>query len=129
MLSIVLVLGGCIIVTSLCLERILAIISMLPVLRHHQKLAYGRAEWLGNSTLHLQRSAHENLGLGDWIRTTKDVPVTRSQVKLAVLDINDTKHPRMRQPSRALDEISVVESNARLGPNKGYIRVPSVERK
>ena len=110
------------------MEYILSSKFMQAILHRYPKLAHAHAEWVTGSTLQLQRLAHENLGLGHWTRTNKDVPVTESEARLAVLDISNTKHVRMVQPSEMMDKLLIAESDARYKPNTSYLRVSSTER-
>lgn len=76
------------------------IVAGVEKLRHHrgEQLTYAHLEWNSNATLHLQRLAHEALGLGTWSRTSESIPVTKAGDKLGVLDITDRMHPRLRDP-------------------------------
>ena len=56
-------------------------------------------EWSSNETLQLQRLAHEELHVGKWTQCTDAIPLTQGNVKLAVLDISDPMHPRLRKPN------------------------------
>lgn len=67
-------------------------------LRENQRLLYALAEWPTNSSLQLQRMAHENLKLGPWRCTNKTVPVTREGKALGMLDISDPRHARLVRP-------------------------------
>ncbi|KAI0143061.1 hypothetical protein GGR57DRAFT_368634 [Xylariaceae sp. FL1272] len=55
--------------------------------------AYETLEWTTNSTLQLQRLAHEARGFGTWSNCTQKVPVARGDDLLANLDLADTTHP------------------------------------
>lgn len=59
---------------------------------------YARLEWGTNETLQLQRLAHEELGVGTWEGCAGDVPVTKRGERLAVLDLGDLDHPRLKAP-------------------------------
>ena len=43
--------------------------------------------------------AHEEAGFGTWERCTKDVPITAKGEVLAILDVNDPKHPVLLKTS------------------------------
>ncbi|KAI1277552.1 hypothetical protein F5Y07DRAFT_363307 [Xylaria sp. FL0933] len=58
---------------------------------------YPHLEWTANSTLQLQRLAHEELGFGTWSRGTKTIPVTKPDQLLGSLDVSDPKHPVLRR--------------------------------
>ncbi|KZL79502.1 hypothetical protein CI238_05833, partial [Colletotrichum incanum] len=58
--------------------------------------SYSLLEWSLNDVLQLQRLAHEELGVGDWKRGTKLIPITVEDTPLAVLDASDPSHPRLR---------------------------------
>ncbi|KAI1868746.1 hypothetical protein JX265_006725 [Neoarthrinium moseri] len=51
-------------------------------------------EWGINSTLQLQRLAHEELGIQPWSRCDGPIPCLESSARLARLDISDAKHPK-----------------------------------
>lgn len=71
--------------------------------------AYARLEWSANETLQLQRLAHEELGVGPWEACDGAVPVTaRKGERLAVLDLEDWTHPRLKAPPRDLEEEYVI---------------------
>ncbi|TGJ88742.1 hypothetical protein E0Z10_g48 [Xylaria hypoxylon] len=59
---------------------------------------YPHLEWTTNSTLQLQRLAHEELGFGTWSEGTETIPVTKPGQMLGSLDISDPKHPVLRRP-------------------------------
>jgi hypothetical protein len=59
-------------------------------------------EWVTNDTLQLQRLAHEGLGAGAWEGACDDFPRTRNGNQLAMLDITDQKHPRLRVSDEAM---------------------------
>lgn len=56
-------------------------------------------EWVSNSTMQLQRLAHQAVGAGTWSRATSDVPVTNAGEYLALLDLTDPEQPLLRCPS------------------------------
>ncbi|KAF2138136.1 uncharacterized protein K452DRAFT_361593 [Aplosporella prunicola CBS 121167] len=92
--------------------------SIAPILgciqRRRSLDCYTRLEWNTNDTLQLQRLAHEELGLGTWSGAADGIPVTRSGEKLAVLDLTDPHHPKLRVPSEGL-EGAMANSNESLG--------------
>ncbi|PSN75050.1 hypothetical protein BS50DRAFT_671310 [Corynespora cassiicola Philippines] len=57
---------------------------------------YQRLEWCVNGTLQLQRLAHEQIGCGQWMQCDEDVPVVKDGGSLALLDLGDPKHLRLR---------------------------------
>jgi hypothetical protein len=70
---------------------------------------YARLEWEANTTLQLQRLAHEHIGVGNW----KDVgwaqhPVTERGEKLGMVDVRDERHTVLIRPG-VLDERSETE--------------------
>lgn len=75
--------------------------------------------------MQLQRLVHEELGVGTWARCVDSVPVTvDGRQRLAVLDISDLEHPRMKAPAPAFDEILAVgeaamKHNAVVGEAEG----------
>lgn len=127
-LSLILLLGGGIMLTSMFMEQVLASKCMLSLFHRSSQFSYALAEWSAGSTLQLQRLAHENLGLGNWSKTNKDVPVTESGVKLAVLDTSNTRHVRMLRPSESMDELLVAEIDVNSRPGGSYISLSSFER-
>ena len=114
--------------TSMFMEQVLASKCMLSLFHRSSQFSYALAEWSAGSTLQLQRLAHENLGLGNWSKTNKDVPVTESGVKLAVLDTSNTRHVRMLRPSESMDELLVAEIDVNSRPGGSYISLSSFER-
>ena len=89
------------------------------------RLAFAHATWKANSTMQLHRLAHENLGLGTWKRTDEDIPVTGRGEVLAVYDVEERRHVRMRTPSEELDELSTLKKGLSVRVRKEYERVPS----
>src|SRR6186713_2430854 len=90
-MGIILTVGGLMITVNLCIENLV---------RWYQQRRdldpYGRLEWCINSTLQLQRVAHEGLGYGTWSSKTATNPTTMPGEELAVLDTKDPKHPMLR---------------------------------
>ncbi|KAI1344685.1 hypothetical protein F5Y15DRAFT_1042 [Xylariaceae sp. FL0016] len=84
-------LGGLLIITlSFCMESLAALIQ-----RKLKMDPYSRIEWISNSTLQLQRLAHEELGIGEWTNGDGAVPTTRTLATLAPFDIANRTHPRL----------------------------------
>jgi hypothetical protein len=92
--AIILCVGGIIMLLGLFLEDLAKLMNNVRSLRH-SKITYATLEWQANSTLQLQRIAHETLGLGTWSKAAGSVPVTEKDEILGVLDITDRKHPRL----------------------------------
>lgn len=53
------------------------------------KTGYSGLEWMANSTLQLQRLAHEGLGIGTWSRGYNAIPVTEPGEMLGVLSTGE----------------------------------------
>ena len=60
---------------------------------------YRRLVWKSDGLLQLQRMAYEEVGFGTWERCTKVTPVTARGQTLALLNVNDPDHPRLRKAS------------------------------
>jgi len=58
-----------------------------------QKDVYGILEWKTNSTLQMQRLAHEQLGFGTWTKTSEAAPVTERGELLSTIHAEDPAHP------------------------------------
>ncbi|KAI0016634.1 hypothetical protein F4780DRAFT_669738 [Xylariomycetidae sp. FL0641] len=58
---------------------------------------YAHLEWTANSTLQLQRLAHEGLGFGSWLKGTGAIPVTGPADLLGCLDLENPEHPVIHQ--------------------------------
>lgn len=54
---------------------------------------YALLEWRSNHALHLQRMAHEDLGVHDWVLGSWNIPITTTDVKLAVF--KDKRLPQL----------------------------------
>ncbi|GME57641.1 putative cytochrome p450 protein [Neofusicoccum parvum] len=100
-LAAILIVGGVLIVISSVLEPIIAFVQ-----RRCKLDAYSRLEWATNETLQLQRLAHEELGMGTWRRCARSVPVTYGDASLAMLDLRDIDHPRLKLPSSPVGQES-----------------------
>ncbi|KAI1736478.1 hypothetical protein F4680DRAFT_432254 [Xylaria scruposa] len=85
---IILTIGGLIIILELIVEPLTEWLK-----RHDTRAQYKQLEWVSNSTMQLQRLAHEELGYGNWSNTTSSVPITKYGEKLGALDVQDTSHP------------------------------------
>lgn len=81
--------GALIIVTSYVLP-----ISVEHIQRRRNR--YSSLEWITNDTLQLQRLAHEAVGAGTWQGTIDDYPTTAKLETLAVLDLTDPEHPKLK---------------------------------
>ena len=69
-------------------------------IQHEKDLKdYRRLVWKSDGLLQLQRMAYEEAGLGTWERCTKHTPVTAQGQTLALLDVDDPEHPRLRRAS------------------------------
>lgn len=109
------------------LEPALAALSKLQWFQHNQKLRYAYAEWQAGSTLQIQRLAHEGLGEGTWSNASGSVPVTQANEKLAILDVSNSSHARLRRSSVQLGDVGSTADSAQKGPLPRYSRVPSSE--
>ncbi|KAK6211789.1 hypothetical protein LQW54_005648 [Pestalotiopsis sp. IQ-011] len=87
----ILVAGVIIVLTSYLLEPVS---TLLHKKRGYKQ--YSHLEWTSNSTLQLQRMAHEELGLGTWTKCTDIVPATKAGELLCCLDVTDPSQPRLR---------------------------------
>lgn len=86
------VLGSLIAIASYLLQPISAFL-------HRKKgcLRYAHLEWVSNSTLQLQRLAHEELGIGTWSDCSKEIPITKPGEILGCLDMMNAQHPVLRR--------------------------------
>jgi len=84
--------GGLIMLISACLPSCMA--------RMQRNKPFASLEWVTNDTLQLQRLAHEAIGAGNWEGACDDYPRTERGDLLAVLDITDTKHPKLKVPPK-----------------------------
>lgn len=89
-LCITLILGGIIILIELADEPLFRFIQ-----RRGNFGSYKHLEWISNETLQLQRMAHEEVGAGTWTGTDESLPTTNRGERLATLNIDDRKHPRL----------------------------------
>ncbi|KAF2127586.1 hypothetical protein P153DRAFT_387328 [Dothidotthia symphoricarpi CBS 119687] len=115
-LSLVLIIGTLIVLVGTFIEAIIDLASKIPRLSRDRKLTYARAEWQVNSTLQLQRLAHEGIGLGTWSRGAESVPVTQRGELLAALDIKDADHPclavdRELEPAYTSSRVTTVKED------------------
>ncbi|KAF2108321.1 hypothetical protein BDV96DRAFT_652889 [Lophiotrema nucula] len=118
-LSIILILGGIIMLTSFYIEELSNGIAKV-FSRNSPESTYARLEWKTTTTLQLQRQAHEALGIGTWSKTADSIPVTEKGEMLGVLNVADPKHPRLAQLApRTISTDSDVEL-IRLKSNVGH---------
>lgn len=104
-LCLTLALGSLIIIVSYILEPLLSCIQK----RWRFLDKYSRLEWCANETLQPQRLAHEELGLGTWHRGAEPVPLVNAGDRLAMLNLEDLEHPRLKPPPQGLDEVLAEE--------------------
>ncbi|OCL12106.1 hypothetical protein AOQ84DRAFT_334819 [Glonium stellatum] len=92
-LSFTFMVGGFIIILNYTLEPIVSWVQK----RHRSGFGdYAKLEWYSNGVFQLQRLAHEELGFGsDWVNCDGDMPRTKTDIRLAVLSIDDPKHPKL----------------------------------
>jgi hypothetical protein len=71
-----------------------------------------------NETLQLHRLAHEGIGHGDWTKCDRNVPITSSP--LAVLDVSDATHPKLKASSWVTGNTKVTEKLGSESQNGTY---------
>ncbi|KAL0255161.1 hypothetical protein SLS55_009691 [Diplodia seriata] len=99
-LALVYVVGSFFVSLSWALE------SLVQWVQGRRKLdVYARFEWTMNETLQLQRQAHEGLEIGSWSGCDKGVPVAGSMDRLAVIDLEDLTHPKLKAPPPPVEEV------------------------
>lgn len=76
-------------------------------------------EWSVNETLQQQRLAQEGSGIGTWSRGTKSVPITRPGELLAVLDLTDLTHPRLKTSEMDEDDNTTGEDDKKMTSSLG----------
>ncbi|GAW24524.1 hypothetical protein ANO14919_141110 [Xylariales sp. No.14919] len=108
----ILVAGLLLISTSYLLEVVSEFLAKRKGYRQHAHL-----EWNTNTTLQLQRLAHEELGLGTWSRCADDVPATMPGELLGLLDISDLKHPVLHTPEEVDESPQSDDQNAEESPD------------
>ncbi|KAF2184660.1 hypothetical protein K469DRAFT_739283 [Zopfia rhizophila CBS 207.26] len=111
-ISLILLLGGLIIVLDLTLEPLIACFlkrryrnhvdqnqawSAKKNRKHH---LYAVLEWSSTNTLQLQRLAYEEAGFGRWEKCVGDNPITLPGEKLGVLNLDDVQHPVFKKQGR-----------------------------
>lgn len=110
-------------------DNIINALVKIPSIQRNQKLQYAFAEWQANSTLQLQRLAHENLGLGTWSKTNESVPVTEPGDVLGVLDISNPLHSRLVASSIELARlVEEREEQQKTRATAQYRQLPSEEQ-
>ncbi|GAW24523.1 hypothetical protein ANO14919_141100 [Xylariales sp. No.14919] len=82
------IVGTVIIIASFLLEPAFSLLY-----KKYGYSSYATLEWATNTTLQLQRLAHEGLGFGTWSKGTEKVPITRADDLLGCLDLSDPSHP------------------------------------
>jgi hypothetical protein len=89
-LVVVIVLGGLIICTNMCLSLVTGHIQRRKDKGDHRRLA-----WILDSTLQLQRMAHEGQGIGSWSGGAGEVPITQYGERLGIVSPSDPDHPTL----------------------------------
>lgn len=108
-LASILIVGGLIIILGYTLESIIDFIE-----RRIHVIKYSRLEWSTNDVLQMHRIANEELSIGTWDKCTgvRAVPITACSEKLAVLDIQDPKHPRLKAPENKDNAVGNAHSSS-----------------
>ena len=96
-------------------------------IQHEKDLKdYRRLVWKSDGLLQLQRMAHEEAGFGTWERCTKVTPVTAQGQTLALLDVNNPEHPRLRKASVVpMHIVQPTPANAHTGTLQGRTDIHS----
>lgn len=141
--SLILLLGGLLILLDIALEPIIATFKKRKfnrtLLRNQGYTSsshplHSVLEWSATSILQLQRMAHEEAGYGKWDRCGGDNPVTRGDDDLALLDVENTDHPHLKK-QRIPGELrrsgtgfdTLVEIQSREAHSKGVNEKDSVD--
>lgn len=96
-LSIILIVGGLLILVSLVLDPL---VNLLRNRLHWQD--FKRVHWIVDEKLQLQRLAYEEAKQGIWRGGDRAVPVIRAIDVLGLLDDTDPRHPRLSDRGRTL---------------------------
>lgn len=111
--GLILAIGSLLILLDLFIECIVdSIQSRRSKTRPNPTGTYARLEWEANTTLQLQRLAHEHIGVGNW----RDAgwaqhPVTERGEKLGTVDVRDERHTMLIRPG-------VLEERSEAGDEK-----------
>lgn len=90
--SLILSIGGLFILLDLGLPYVVDYIQVRRNKKHpNPSGTYARLEWDTNTTLQLQRLAHEHIGVGAWSSRWQH-PITAPGEKLAMIDTSDENH-------------------------------------
>lgn len=100
--SIILILGGILILTSLVIDTLVGFIRRT----FHWK-EYKSLQWTLDEKLQLQRMAYEEAGQGHWSGGADSVPVTEKGDRIGVPRPVDGKHPRLSQISGRPEQIDI----------------------
>lgn len=106
-LSIILVVGALLLLTSVSIDLIVGYIQKRRNLKNYKRL-----EWSMNQTFQLQRLAHEELGYGTWTHAADSIPTTQRGEKLSLIDTSVPDHPILVAPKPA-DHASMQKSEAK----------------
>ncbi|KAF2634384.1 hypothetical protein P280DRAFT_554619 [Massarina eburnea CBS 473.64] len=97
-IGLILVIGGLFIFLDLTLQYILDYTHKRRMKKHPNASGiYARLEWDANTTLQLQRLAHEHIGVGTWSSRWAH-PITAPGEKLAMIDTRNNKHTTLITP-------------------------------
>lgn len=95
-MAIILTVGSALIITSLCLERIVRFMR-----RRFAFKEYKRLQWTLDGKFQLHRLAYEQAGQGTWAGGADDIPTTRRGDLLRIPYLQDDEgHPRLRNDYR-----------------------------
>lgn len=100
------ILGVAVIVVSYSLEPILEVLYRRRNYNHYKFM-----EWTTDSTLQLQRLAHDD-GNGEWLGCMDNVPTTKAGLQLRGLDTTDSEHPRLVRLAYDSEKMTLVATES-----------------
>jgi hypothetical protein len=115
-LSLILLLGGALILLDMTLEPTIAwwkkrqyqkLMMLNQGYNPHYHPLHSVLEWSATSICQLQRLAHEKAGYGTWENCSSDNPVTRTGEDLGLLDVEDVDHPVLKFKRKQVERFGI----------------------
>ncbi|KAJ8110926.1 hypothetical protein OPT61_g6357 [Boeremia exigua] len=118
-LVIILSVGSLVMLIGFFLEELVGLGLKYASSKMRERLTPALASWQAESTLQLQRMAHEAIGVDSWTRTDESIPVTDKGTVLGIYDTSNSKHTRLIKPTSSTSSINVT-STEYLGVNPKF---------
>jgi hypothetical protein len=127
-LVIIFVIGGAIILVSMCIDVVVGFFQ------RSEAGIFRKSTWITDEKLQLHRLANEGRGIGEWEGCTAPVPVTKTGEMLGVISIQDPHHPTLVPPAHfsplsPVSPLSPMGTFSPFGPMTPTLKSPESPKK